>query len=323
MQSVRDRTTEVLPDAVVEELAACVDSAFPRSVGLVAVADRSGVVFREDLAEPPRAELLRVGALPSLSPVIEHRQTAIPFVLVVADRRGGDLYWSGNEQTGSTSVESDFVHIRKVQAGGWSHKSFQQRAENAWEHTAEEIATEIVHRVEVIRPRVIALAGDVRVTEMIGKRLPDAIAPLVRAVPGSRSADGSDDLRETELRRWLRSAIAEDTAAALRLFDQEVGQRDRAANGVEATFAAFREGRVDTLLIHDDPDEECLAYFVPGEPNLVATDEQTINAVGRDDAQQARMVDIALRAAILTGAGIRIVPMTKQLNDGIGAVLRW
>jgi hypothetical protein len=41
------------------------------------------------------------------------------------------------------------------------------------------------------------------------------------------------------------------------------------------------------------------------------------------ETQQARMVDIAIRAAILTGAGIRIVPATKRLKDGIGAILRW
>ena len=323
VQAVHDRAKKLLPVAVIEELVHTVESAFPQSAGVVVVADAAGVVFREHLPEAPSAELLRVGSLPSLSPVIEHRQTAIPFVVVVADRRGGDLYWSTAEAAGSTSVDGDDTFIRKVQAGGWSHKKFQQRAENTWEHTADQIATDIVGRVASVAPRVITMAGDVRVTEMLRKRMPEAIAALVRVVPGGRSADGSEAARDAEIRRWIRTAIAEDTVAVLRLFDQQRGQRDRAAVGADATLAAMREARVDILLVHDDPDDDRLGYFVPGEPALVATHTGVLRDLGRDDAHEGRMIDIAIRTAILTGAGIRVVPHTTRLTEGMGAILRW
>jgi peptide subunit release factor 1 (eRF1) len=261
--------------------------------------------------------------LPSLAPVIEQRQSAIPFMLVVTDRRGADLHWSEAEGSGATSVEGDDTFLTKVHAGGWSQKNFQQRAENTWEHTADQIAAEVMQLSDSVKPRLIAIAGDVRMTELLRKRLPETVGDLLRDVPGGRSADGSDEIRDAELQRWVRTAIAEDTVAALQLFDQEQGQEHRALSGASETLAALCEARVDTLLVHDDGTQSRLAYYVPDEPTLGATDPQTLSAMGRSLVRSARLIDVAIRAALHTDAGIRIVPTTPRLADGIGAILRW
>jgi release factor family 2 len=261
--------------------------------------------------------------VPALAPVIEHRQQSIPFIVILVDRRGADLFWSDVRESGSSSVSGDQTYIRKVQAGGWSHRTFQQRAENTWEHTAREVAEETSRLADSVQPRVITVAGDVRMSEMLRKRLPAVVAELVREVPGGRSPDGSDQHREAEVQRWIRTAIAEDTVAVLRLFEQERGQHDRASDGAEETFEALREARVDTLLIHDDGNLDQAAFFAPDEPSLVSLDHRTLVALGRSSILSARRADVAIRACILTGAGIRVVPAAPTLNDGIGAILRW
>jgi hypothetical protein len=38
---------------------------------------------------------------------------------------------------------------------------------------------------------------------------------------------------------------------------------------------------------------------------------------------EGRLVDVALRAALGSGAGIRIVPDSRQLDGRVGAILRW
>ena len=324
VQDVRDAIPGGWPSATAEQLVEVVDAAFPEAEGVIAVADRSGVVLNERLSQPPRADIVRVASLPSLAPLIEHRQQSIPFMAVVADRRGADLFWSSGQHSGTTSVEGDDTTLTKVQAGGWSHRTFQQRAENTWEHTAHEIAEELMRLADSIAPRVITVAGDVRIKEMLRKRLPAATAALLRDAPGGgRAADGSEDHREDAVRRWVRTAIAEDTVAVLQLFDQHRGQLDRASDGAEATFAAIRQARVDTLLIHDDPTSERAAYFVADDPNVVALDRQTVSDLGHTSARAGRMIDVAIRSAILTGAGIRVVPGTHPVNEGIGAILRW
>jgi hypothetical protein len=323
VQSVRDTDAGAFGDVLLGQVAGAVDSAFPAAAGVVVVADPSSVLLTDALPEPPRAELERIGSVPSLAAVIEHRQASIPFVIVVADRRGSDLYWSGADGSGRTSVEGDDTFITKVQAGGWSHRTFQQRAENSWEHTADEIAAALQRVVDHVHPRVVMAAGDVRMMQILRDRLPSSLVHLVRDLPGGRSEDGSDEAREAAVRRWIKTAIAEDTVAVLRLFDQERGQQDRAADGAEPTLAALREARVDTLLVHDGADAAVPAFFVPDEPSLVATDPQVLAGLGRRDVRQGRAVDVAIRAAVLTGAGIRVVPGTPRIADGLGAVLRW
>jgi diketogulonate reductase-like aldo/keto reductase len=93
--------------------------------------------------------------------------------------------------------------------------------------------------------------------------------------------------------RAVADAVARDTVALLEKFREELGQADRAVDGVSATRDALGAAQVDVLL-------------VPGD---VGDDVET--------------VDELVQAAFATGAGIRVVPRHGGPTDGIGAVLRW
>jgi hypothetical protein len=45
--------------------------------------------------------------------------------------------------------------------------------------------------------------------------------------------------------------------------------------------------------------------------------------MGVDDPQEGRLVDVLIRAAFGTGAGVRIVPAGGPGKDGVGAILRF
>jgi hypothetical protein len=312
-----------MPEEVLTALGDAISASFPDAAGLVAVADATGVQLVETLPQAPRAEIARVHELPALAPVIEHRQGTIASVLVVTDRHGADVLWSGTDHDGVTHVEGGDGPIRKVHAGGWSQERFQRRAENTWEQTAVEVAAAVQRVADRVQPRVITVAGDVRMVQLLRQHLPGELSRLLRDVPGGRSEDGSDEVRDDAIRRWVRTAVAEDTVALLQLFEQERGQNDRAADGPAATLAALREARVDVLLVHEDADDSRLAYFLDDDPTQVSEDLHLIAALGQGRPRQGRLIDVAMRAALATGAGIRIVPNAGPVSDGIGAILRW
>jgi hypothetical protein len=323
LQSARDEIKDLLPSQVVDAVLAALGDAFGGSPGAVVVAGDDGIRLVEAANQPLHHEVTLFTELPALAALIEHRQADVPFVVATVDRRGADLAWSAGGRQGERTVEGDDTYITKVHAGGWSHRRFQQRAENSWEHTAAEIATELERLVRQLEPRVVIVASEERMEQMLRDRLPADINELLRDVSGSRTLDGSDDERNEQIERWIRTAGAEDTVAALELFDQERGQADRATSGAEDTFEALRASRVDTLLIHDDGTQERTAFFDREEPGLVALDRGTFEQLGREPAGPARLQDVAIRACLLTGAGLRIVPAHTRLDDDIGAILRW
>jgi hypothetical protein len=309
-------------------VAAAVEGAFPQAEGLTVVVEPDGVVLIEHLDGAPRSPGVRTGSVPMLSSILERRAADLPVVLGMVDRTGADLSWSaplaaGATGAGSAEVDGPTIHIRKIRGGGWSHRRFQQRAEDAWERTAGEVAEVIASAFEDIGARLVVLGGDQRMVQLVTKALPGPMAAAVREVPGSRAEDGSEDDRDVAAARWVRTAVAEDTVRALELFDQELGQADRAADGLAATLGALRESRVDLLLVHEAAGDDRTACFVTGEPTLVALTPAELESLGGRGVREGRAVDVAIRSALLTGADVRIVPTTPRLSDGIGAVLRW
>lgn len=310
-----------------ETVVAAVEEAFPEAEAVVVVVDQAGVVLIEHLDGAPRRAGAWSGEVPVLTSIIERRTADLPVVMVSVDRTGADVSWSGPLPAGAAAlggaeVDGPEVHLRKVKGGGWSHRRFQQRAEDAWERTAREVAAVVEAAADEVGARLLVVGGDDRMVHLVRAELPGPLEQRVREVPGSRADDGSDDDRDAAAVRWQRTAVAEDTVRALALFDRELGQADRAADGFDGVLGALRESRVDLLLVHDGEDGRS-ACFVPDGPTLVAGTARELEDLGAHDVRSARAIDVAIRAALLTGADVRIVPTTPKLTEGIGAVLRW
>jgi hypothetical protein len=297
---------------------------------LAMVADETGVRFATHEPEAPRRDVARWESLPSVCPLVEWRQLAVPHVLVVADRVGADLVGVGPGQAEvHEEIEGETEPLTKSKPGGWSQRRHQQRAENTWDRNAKAVAHEVAELATSLRARLILATGDVRALSLLEEHLPDGARPDLRILT---HGVGSDALAD-EVVRLLCDVAARDTVSVLRSWRAGLGKPvhgpqgtpaggHRAVEGAEDTMAALRAAQVATLLVHDDPDDDRQAWWGP-EPVHVALQREELEGLGVNNLRRARLVDVAVRAALRTGAGVRVVPQAGGPRDGLGALLRW
>ncbi|HYY07266.1 MAG TPA: hypothetical protein VFA25_01545, partial [Actinomycetota bacterium] len=107
----------------------------------------------------------------------------------------------------------------------------------------------------------------------------------------------------------------------LATFAEEQGQRDDAVAGLERTAGALQRSQVAALLIANGEDDRTL-WFGP-DPALLATTDVALKELAVDPPAEAPASDVLVRAALGTGARIRILDRADAVEDGIGALLRW
>ena len=267
------------PDGVLAAVDPLVADAHLHGEAMAVIVRADGTSHVEHADRPPAAQLARWAPLPTLVPVIEWRQASPPHVVVVADREGADLVAvrrDGPELR--REAGGDDFPIRKVQAGGWSNRRYQQRAENTWERNATDAAAEVAALAERAGARLLVVAGDVRAVTLLEEALPGELAGIVRRASAGRAADGSGSALADEVARLVEEAVAEDTAALLEKFAEERGQGDRAAEGGDQVLAALAAGRVDVLLVADDAADDRTAWFGPEPVHAAAASRSPFGA---------------------------------------------
>ncbi|SRR5581483_7682336 len=325
----RDLAGHGVDEPILANVDPLVADAHLRGECLVVIANRGGLQHVAYEPDPPVRDLGRWAALPVVGPLLEWRQSQVPHVVALVDRRGADLFAFHADAGAGLDAADDHIEveggddpIHKAKAGGWSQKRYQRRAENTWEANAHEVGEALVDLVDKEQPRFVAVGGDVRAVELLKEALPKRVSELVHDVHGSRAADGSVDAVVGDVTRLVATMVATDTKDLLAKFKEERGQGDRAADGPAATLDALSRSQVEVLLVHADPDDTRTAWF--GAPAIpVAERAPDLTELGVADARDGALVDVALRAALGTGAGIRIVPGAGGPTGGIGAILRW
>ncbi len=313
------------PASVCDAVAPLVPDAHRDGATLAAIADASGVLLSQAMPDPPTRDLARWAPLASLGPLVEWQQAQLPHIIVLADRAGADLalFLPGGRE-GLASIDGsdhDDPDLRRSKPGGWSQRRYQQRAENTWEANAAAVADRVATLAQLTGARLVAVAGDVHATRFLREHLPDAVGSLVVEVEGQRAAGGDLDAVADHVVRLVASRAAEDTVELLRKLREEIGQRDRAVEGVGGTLEALTAAQVDTLVVHDDPDDEREAWWALEGP-AVAADADTLRGYGVAAPARGRLVDAVIRSAFLSGARVRIVPSTVS-RDRVGALLRF
>jgi hypothetical protein len=310
-----------------EEALASIDPLVPdahlRGQTLGVVANATGLLHVEHGPDLPPRDQGDFGPIPVLVPFISWRQASPPHVTVLADRTGADICVFRHERRPiHEQVEGDDYPVRRVSAGGWSQLRYQHRAENTWEENAENVAAELSDVVERFNPRLVVAAGDVRALELLQSELPEQIVERFVVVEGSRAEDGSEDLFLPRVREQVAAVVEQDSEALLAKFREELGQADRAADGPAATLAALARAQVEVLLLSPDVNDPRTALFGP-EPALVGVEPDHLRAMGVDRPEEGPLEDVAVRAALGTGAGVRLLPRGDVPTGRIGAILRW
>lgn len=314
------------PEAVLAAADPLVDGAHLEGATLAVVAtEQGGVLYQAHEPDPPGRDIARWSMLPYVAPLIEWRQSMPAHVVVLTDRIGADIHVFFREQPGvHLEVEGETAHITRSHPGGWSQKRFQQTAENLWEENAADVAARLAEVVAEVDPRLVVAAGDVRALQFMEEHLPGRVLDRLTVIDGGRAVDGGVDAVAEDVVKLVASAVAEDTVALLESFREERGQHDRAADGVAATVAALNRAQVETLLVHDDPDDERTIWF-GSEAVPVGLEPADLDDLGVAFPEKGRLVDGLIRAALGTGAAVRIIPTTGANGpaDGVGAILRY
>ncbi|MDQ3898566.1 MAG: hypothetical protein M3326_15200 [Actinomycetota bacterium] len=319
-----DAAAQGAPEDVLAAVDPLIADAHLEGQGLVVVATAAGAVHIEHGPHQPDRDLVRWAALPSVAQVVAWRQESPGYVTVLADRQGADL--TGYRREGPEvhrEAGGDDYPIRKPNAGGWSQRRYQERAEHTWERNAADAADQVAKLARRVDARLIVAAGDERAVTLLREALPAELAERVQVVAGGRSQDGSEQSFEEAARIAVGLAVNADTDALLEKFREERGQNDRAVEGVEETLGALAMAAVDVLLLTpDDPDDARTAWFGP-DATQVGLRGDDLRGLGVEEPSDGRLVDVAVRAALGTGAGIRIVEPGAGLDGGMGAILRW
>ncbi|HYD09971.1 MAG TPA: Vms1/Ankzf1 family peptidyl-tRNA hydrolase [Acidimicrobiales bacterium] len=291
---------------------------------LALVAAGGDVLLHWHLPEPPRVDVGWWSSVPRVATVLEADQTMLPHLVVLCDRTGADVYgFTASGRAVEREIEgTNADDVKLFQAGGWSQRRYQQRQVNTWEDNAHEVADEVARLAKRTDARLIAIGGDVHAKRFVCEALPKEMQGLVRDIEGgSRHPDGGTDHVAEDVKRLVDTVVASETVAVLEEFKEERGQHDRAADGPARVVEALQRAQVRTLLVHDDLEDDRTIWFGP-EPLHVGLDEAAVKAMGVDEPWEARAIDVCIRAAIGSGADVRVVPMSV-LDRNLGAVLRY
>lgn len=234
------------------------------------------------------------GPLPRLAPLIEARQRTIAHVMVDTDLSGADITaFDGGTIIATDGVVGETEHIHRGHFGGWSQRRFQQRAENTWEHNANDVADAAATLAVQTEARLIVVVGPTRAQSMVA----DALAERVQ-IPVDKVHAGDIDAAAAEITRLTANVAATDTKELLDQVREGVGT-GRSSTSSKQVLEALEQGRVETLLVHDD------------------------DGSSFDSGDEARLIDRAIASALHTDAVIHVVPNVALLDGGVAALLRW
>ncbi len=284
------------------------------------------IVF--DAAMPETGDDLTVswGPVPDLYAYVRNYANAVPHVVAVVDRVGGDLtaFDAMGEVREVESVDGTTLHLRKVKVGDWANVHYQHQVEEHWKANAEEVAAAVERLVDEVHAEALVLAGDVRAREKLHGKLSERSQGLLSEIEHGGRADGVDEAAfDAAVHESLDQRVRELVSERYAEFTQRLGKDGAAAHGVADVVAAASQAKLDTLLLGLDFNPEAQAW-IGLAPEHIALSREDVETLGADIAVVAPLGAALLRSAVLTdGAALAVPYGPPTLRDGIGALLRF
>ena len=296
-------------------------------VGVV-VSAAGGVVLSRDLldvAVEVREPTVTTGPIAHVVPFVRDAHERRSHLVVAADRTGATLVALDHDgRLSGATVDGQELHTQKVSQGGWSQARLQRHSEHTWDQNAKEIAESVVMLADDVGAHLLIAAGDERAVQLLRGHLPTEWAEKLQVIDIEPTDDHDWDTIATQTRALVRDHVARYVVNILEDFAEKRGQGNGlAADGGADTLTALRRSQVDTLLVPSNADEVGNA-FAADTPTLVSTDPNEIENLGAEPIE-APLVDVAVRAALSTGATVIETPAhgAKIPKGPIGAILRF
>lgn len=275
------------------------------------------------------ADLARYGAPAHVVPLLLWERQHPPYVVAVLDRTGADLETSiglGNAPVRS-SVEGPDDEVERNAPGGWeglTQGRYQRRAEDSWAHNAGAAAAAVEEALRRVEAKILVVAGDVRAEQYFMDKLPAWVRKdvTIERISGHRSGDGSERARDDAVAHAVREAVDLRTAALWERFVEERAPHGLGVDGPTQTLAALAEGRVHTLIVAAGAVDDAQAWFgeLPTQVHAAGDSGPTWS-----DPHSGALVDVAVRAAVLTGAEVVAIPPEVDFGPegGLGGICRY
>ena len=253
------------------------------AIGVLAASDATTVVDYGQ--EPPVIDTAVIDTLPYAAPLLEWHQRRVPHLIVTIDDSGADIATFGPDH-----------YPRLDSVDGATH----------------DLATPIATVAEATHARLILVAGNPFATRRLADELVKVV-PFTCRVVAEPDPASVDDLADAAVRH-VSDTAARRTVGFLREL-RFLAAHSAAVDGTADTIAALREQRADVLLIHDDPADQ-RRIWIGQEPQQLSLESRT----GYD--RHARLVDAAIRAAVMSNSAVHIIPSTGSTGpDDNTAVL--
>jgi hypothetical protein len=327
---LRDLTEQGVDDATIEALTAVRRTTGEEAGTRVLVAAAGEVHLDEHLQPPLITAELSVGPLPRLLPLVAWMGGHRPHVVVLTDREGADVIAypaTGGQPVKEVSAQTAEWPVHKTGTGGWAAKRFEASVEESWERSAERVATLVDDVARRVDPAVVIGSGDERAITLLRDHLPTHLQETFVTLPGGgRHADGSDEELIRRVAEAVAASAAQEDVEVLERFEQARGRGEGAADGVRPVVSALQKAQVDTLLVAPASwrDSDRTLGYGP-EPTELAVDDSDLEAMSVDNPEHAPLIDVVLRAAFGTDAGVVAIGESTDAapRDGLGALLRF
>lgn len=273
------------------------------------------------------ADQVTTSSLAALLPVLAWRQANPAYVLVVLDHAGADITVHPGEGAAAMTrhlLAPDADHFADA-SGETSKDELRRHLEASWHRTAAHVAHAVADAVQECGARLLVVAGDARMTTLVAGQLPSGIGSelVVRRVSGGRGHDGSQSLRAEQIARAVAEAAGAETRRVLDRLAERGGPGGLAVEGAPAVQHALARGRVGTLIVTDVPGDDRVSWFGDHATEL-SGHRHDVERLGAH-ARRGRLVDVAVRAALLTQANVVVLkPGTAGAPaQGLGALCRF
>lgn len=306
-RTVRHRLLRAATGNVVLEAVENALGDIPRGPGAVAVfIGRDGSVRRFDL---PRAELVdrvRRSAIPDVVPFLRWQQYRPAYVLAAL----------GPDDTEITVRRSPWSQVVTAVVPG---------PDDAGRDYSAYVAAAVTEALSESGAELLILVGDTKAVRHLHDKLPEAVREgvRVRTAPAGypRALRGRGET-------WLAQVLAETVDAELREAVANLVEQSRpgglGVQGIPMVIEALARGQIRELLIGADTD--ATAWFGPDATDI--SEHSSGLAVADAEKRQGPLADVLIRAATLTDAEVRILPMemaemSEALQQGVGGITRF
>ena len=318
--SATEAQTKIVEDALDAE-------AEPGSAASALFVGADGTHHGLSLPGSPVPDLVLRADVPHLTPLLAWRQAHPAYVVAMVDRSGADLAvhpGHGAPPVMSSVTGSDDA-IERTAPDGRPQDRYQQRAEDSWQHNARLAAHAAVAALELADARILLLGGDIRTVQFFTEALPLRVRSgvTVAHISGGRHSDGFRPHHERQVAEKVARAVEGRTGDLLAELSDLGGPDGRGLDRPSAVIKALSQGRVRTLLVAEAPDRARVAWFGDA-PTDIAVHRTELPTRDRPP-RRGPLADVAVRAAVLTDADIRILPAGTPGAplSGIAAVCRF